>query len=370
MSAPPTVASLCKALGHHLVPVEGFEARDVEITAVHISELVDPNAYLAGGELLLTTGLMLPRNKIGCRRYVARLMEAGVSALALGLGPTHQEPPAPLVQACRDAGLTLLTVPAPTPFLMISRAYWSARSKSTEQELSDAVAAHRALVDAAVAPDPGAAILRRLARVLDGWAATLSESGQLDQVYPLAMTGEVATLQAEVARLEIAGVHSSASFTIGDYVVVVYPLAVESKVVGYLAAGSLRQLAAAQRRVVLTAAALLSLDAVRGQRAQSAREATRRCVALLLDGGDVAAARRLGVLSESPVPGREVVVMVARGRDSEDLAATVEAWCSDALAVAVDRTTAWFVLPVDHGRLEELRKRVLSEDPTAVAADL
>ena len=42
----PTVASLCSTLGNHLTPVEGFRAQREEVTAVHISELVDPNAYL------------------------------------------------------------------------------------------------------------------------------------------------------------------------------------------------------------------------------------------------------------------------------------------------------------------------------------
>ena len=364
----PTVASLCSMLGHHLVPVRGFEARDVEITAVHISELLDPNAYLSGGELLLTTGLALPHNDIGCRRYVARLVKAEVSALALGLGPSHAEPPVDLTNACRDAGLTLLTVPAPTPFLTVSRAYWTARSRSTEQRLNDAVAGHRALVDAAAAPDPAAAILRRLARLLDGWAALLSVGGDVDQVYPLAMEEDAEALRAEVARLEVAGVHSSASFAIADNVVVVFPLAVEEKIVGYLAAGSSRQLEPPQRRLVLTAAALLSLDALRGQRSESARGATRRCVALLIDVGMVDAARRLAAETGSPVPGREVTVVAARGRDTEDIARAVELWCGDALTVAVDRSTAWFVLPDDHRPLTELKERLLAVDPSIAAA--
>lgn len=364
----PTVASLCSALGKHLAPVEGFRAHDREITAVHISELLDPNAYLAGGELLLTTGLALPLNEIGCRRYVARLVEADVSALALGLGPVHSQLPGHLVKACLEAGLTLLTVPAPTPFLTVSRAYWSARSRSTEQQLTDAVAAHRALVDAAVAPDPAAAILRRLARLLDGWAALLGASGELDQVYPASMGEEVEALQAEVARLEVAGVHSSASFTIGSHVMVVFPLAVESRIVGYLAAGSPRQLEPPQRRVVLTAAALLSLDALRHQRTESAREATRRCVALLVDAGLVDAARRLAAETGTPTPRREVRIVVARGRDSEALAHAVERWCSEALTVAVDRSTAWFVLPDDHGDPVELWERLHAVDASVVAA--
>lgn len=368
----PTVASLCSTLGHHLVPVAGFEVPAAEIAAVHISELLDPTAYLSGGELLLTTGLTLPHNDIGCRGYVARLIEAGVSALALGLGPVHRAPPDLLVGACRDAGLTLLTVPGPTPFLMISKTYWAARSRSTEQRLNDAVAAHHALVDAAAAPDPAAAILRRLARLLDGWTALLSADGDIDQVYPASLGAEAEALRAEVARLEVAGVHSSASFTIGEHVVAVFPLAVENRIVGYLAAGSSRQLESPQRRVVLTAAALLSLDALRDQRTESAREATRRCVALLVDAGLVDAARRLAAETETPTPGREVVIVVARGRDSEDLAQVVERWSPEALAVAVDRSTAWFVLRDDHGSLAQLEERLRSVDPsvTAIVSEL
>lgn len=363
----PTVASLCSTLGNHLTPVEGFRAQDVEITAVHMSELLDPNAYLSGGELLMTTGLSLPQSEIGCRRYVARLSEAGVSALALGLGPVHSQPPEPLVKACHDAGLALLTVPAPTPFLVVSRAYWAARARSTEQQLNDAVAAHRALVDAAVAPDPAAAILRRLARSLEGWTALLGATGEVDQVFPLSMADEVDALRAEVARLEVAGVHSSASFTIGEHTVVVLPLAVQNRIVGYLAAGSPRQLQPHQRRVVLTAAALLSLDVLRDRRSESAREATRRCVAILVDAGMVDAARRLAAETGTPTPRREVTIVVARGRNSEDLAQAVEEWCPDALTVGVDRRTVWFMLPDDHGSTAELEKRLRSVDPSVVA---
>ncbi|NYJ03169.1 purine catabolism regulator [Nocardioides thalensis] len=365
--AAPTVASLCSALGHHLSPAEGFAAPEREITGVHISELPDPNSYLTGGELLLTTGIALPTNKIGCRRYVARLREADISALAFGVGPVHDAIPDALADACRDQGLPLLVVPAPTPFLTISRAYWSAQARSTEQQLTDAVAAHRALVDAAAAPDAAAAILRRLARIVEGWAALLTADGAVDQIYPVGLADEAEVLEAEVARLEVAGHRSSASFTTDRHVVVVFPLAVESRIVGFLAAASPRRLEPAQRRVVLTAAALLSLDALRDQRAESAREAVRRCVAVLVDNGHVAAARSLAAETGAPRPRREVAVAALRGRDSEDLVRVVEQWCPDTLAVMVDRTTAWALLPDTHPATVELARRLVDADPSATA---
>jgi purine catabolism regulator len=367
----PTVAALCSLLGNHLVPAAGFEVPGTEITAVHISELLEPEAYLTGGELLLTTGLALPGTASACAAYVERVREAGVSALVLGLGPVHQTVPETLVEACRSAGVPLLVVPAATPFLTVSRAYWSARSRSTEERLNDVVAAHRALVDAAVAPDPVASVLRRLARWLDGWAVLLHADGTVDMTEP-ALGDELEVLESEVARLDLAGVHSSASFTVGDHAAVVFPLAVGNQVVGFLAAASRHRLDSAQRRVVLTAVALLSMDAVRRQQVESARAATRRCVAELVDLGHVEAARRLAAQHDCPTPGREVAVLAARGRDTEVFLRTVERWCPEALAVAVDRRTAWCLLPDGHDPLADLRRRLATVDSstTVVVSDL
>ncbi|UUW91044.1 PucR family transcriptional regulator [Pimelobacter simplex] len=362
----PTVASLCATLGHHLVPAAGFEAPATEVTAVHISELLEPGAYLSGGELLLTTGLALPADDAGCTAYVERVRAAGVSALALGLGPVHRTAPASLVHACRALGVPLLVVPAATPFLVVSRAYWTARSRTTERRLHDVVTAHRSLVEAATAPDPATAVLGRLARWLDGWAVLLDADGEVALAQPDVAADELQVLAAEVARLEIAGVHSSASFVVGERVVVVFPLAVGSQVVGFLAAGGRRQMDAAQRQVVHTAVALLSLDAVRRRQVASATAATRRCVALLLDLGLVDAARRLAAVSECPPPAREVAVLVVRGRDTEVLLEVVERWCPGGLGVLEDRTSAWFFLPAGHGPVADLRRRLDAVDPSAV----
>lgn len=208
------------------------------------------------------------------------------------------------MDACRQAGLASSTVPAPTLFLTIPRAYWSARSWSTETQLTDAVAAHRALVEAAFGAGPGCCPPAPPLSVLEGWAALLDANGEVDQVYPLSMSEDAEALRAEVARLEVAGVPSSMSFSVGSDFVVVFPLAVEDRIVGYLAPGSPRQLEARQRRLVLTAAAQLSLDVVREQRSESAREAARRCVALLIEAGIAEASRRLAAGDGCTTPQR------------------------------------------------------------------
>jgi PucR family transcriptional regulator, purine catabolism regulatory protein len=129
--ALPTVASLCRTLGEHLHPVDGFVVPETPVTAVHISELVDPTSYVSGGELLLTTGLILTTSRVGWEGYVSRLKRIGIAALGIGLGPRYSEPPEALVEACKASGLILLIVPDPTPFLTITKTYWRARARSS-----------------------------------------------------------------------------------------------------------------------------------------------------------------------------------------------------------------------------------------------
>ncbi len=365
--ALPTVGALCRALGEHLQPAAGFEATETPITAVHVSELTDPTAYVNGGELLLTTGLTLPTSLIGWEEYVGRLTRIGIAALGVGLGPKYAELPTALVAACRTQGLPLLVVPAPTPFLTITAAYWSARSRSTEQPLQDAFATQRALVDAAVSHDPAGEILKRLARTAGGWAARLSATGTVEEIFPAGLVEEAEALQNEVRRLEVAGVHSAASFVAHDRYVALFPLTVRDAIVGYLAVGTPAQLSGLERRLVMTAVALLSIDALHRRRSASEHRAHARAVAGLVDLGHVDAARRLAATLGLPAPGREARVLVVAGRDGDRLARAVEQWCPGVLGVASGRTRAWFLLPTTHPPTAELDAALAAADPTAAA---
>lgn len=368
----PTVASLSAALGPDLAPVEGAALPRTPITAVHLSELLDPASYLSGGELLLTVGLALPKNKAGCRRYVNGLKRAGVSALAIGLGPVHQEVPRPLVAACAEGGLPLLVVPVRTPFLKVTKAYWSAVARSKERHLSDAIAMHRSLVDAAASADPVAQVLKRLAVWLDGWAATLGTGGDVDRIHPADSHEAAEQLQSEVRRLQLSGVHSSASFVAAGSVVVVFPLAVAAEVVGYLAVGTRHRLDASQRAVVVGAGGLLSLEATRAARRDSAEAARREDVLALVEDGHVAAAERLASRSGlAPLP-RECRVLTLRGRHAGALEAVVRRWCGRCVGTMAGRGAGWFLVPAAHPELAALRDAIAEVDAGAsgVVSDL
>ncbi len=330
-----SLAALCDVLPGDLCPVDPEVPPDAGISAVHVSELPDPTVYLDGGELVLTTGLTLPRDLSGCREYVERLVRGGVAALAFGVGPVHRTVPPRLVNACRDAGLCLLEVPEPTPFLAITRAFWAAVSNEDRRELSAALEAHRRLVDAAIGTDPVPEVLRALAAAVSGWAAHLDPDGELRAVWPGDRERDVRILRSETVRLRMAGIRAAATFPLGDDDVVVHPLATGDRVVGFLATGAPPPISATSRHVVLTACALLSLDAVRGRRRGEAEMASRAAVAQLLDLGEIAAARQLAARLRITVPEGPVRVVAIDGVDGDTaLDAVATAWPDgDALGV-------------------------------------
>lgn len=366
--AVPTVQSLCRTLGADLAPAPGFEATAREVTAVHISELADPTPYLTGGELLLTTGIALPRSRLEVERYVARLVDADLSALAIGLGPVHAEVPHALSTACSRLGLPLLVVPVPTPFQVITRSYWGAVSRAAEQQLKDVLVTQRSLVEAAASADPVPAVLRTLSRSLDAWAARLTPSGEVQVVVPAGSRDRAEQVGAEVARLEGAGVHSSASFATATDAVVVYPLAVDDDVAGLLAVGTSTPLDGDRRRAVLTASALLSLDAVRAAESAASALELQRCVGLLVATGHVDAARDLAATVGTALPPARTKVLAVAGREIGPLLAAAQRWSPSAIAVRTDRRAGWLLVPAEHPPLVSLARALRRQDDRATGA--
>lgn len=364
----PTVASLVASLPGSLAPAPGFDAPDTQVSAVHVSELSDPTGYLSGGELLLTTGLAVPDNEIGCERYVSRLVSAGVSALGVGLGPSLSALPPALATACARQGLCLLVVPPAAAFLTVTKAYWTARSRSTQQELADALTAHRSLVDAMASKDPVGQTLRALSRAIGAWVARLDPTGTVEHVFPSARITDAMAAGAQIVDLDIAGMHSSATFPSGDEVVAVFPLPLEDRVVGYIAIGSDGPLTATARRLVLTAGALLSLDSVQRHRADAATQAQMRAVSTLLDMGFAEAARRLAARTGLPAIDDTVCVLVIRSPHAADVTEAVHSWSPAAVSAPFETGVSWFVMPAHHPDLTDLETRLLRVDPSAAAA--
>ncbi|MGW6010091.1 PucR family transcriptional regulator [Streptomyces sp. NPDC055210] len=101
--------------------VAGATRLDRPVRWVHITELTDPASFLKGGELVLTTGMPLPEDPAGVRRYVDELADVGAAALVIELVRRYHRPPGPLIQACRVHGLPLVTLAEDVNFLEVTQ---------------------------------------------------------------------------------------------------------------------------------------------------------------------------------------------------------------------------------------------------------
>lgn len=149
-----TVAELVADPALGLTVAAGSSGLDRPIEAAAVSELTAPGVWLQGGELLLTIGLLLDLTDEGCAAYVADLDKAGVRALGLGLGADlrFQSAPPELVRAADAAGMPLLMVPDPIPFIAVTKAVFAFRAREERRQLEWALRTQRALTAAAVAP--------------------------------------------------------------------------------------------------------------------------------------------------------------------------------------------------------------------------
>ena len=190
----PTVRTVLDIPALALVLRAGRAAIDAPVRWVAVSELEDPTPYLDGGELLLTTGLRLGDDD--WTGFVDRLTRAGVSALGIGVGLTHDRVPPGLVAAAEAAVLPLLEVPEPTPFMAVSRAISDLLAAAEYEAVTRTVEAQRDLTRAALAPEGAAAVVARLSGVLGADLVLLDPVGRLLHAAPREAAGWVEAARA------------------------------------------------------------------------------------------------------------------------------------------------------------------------------
>src|SRR5882757_883887 len=159
---PPTLASLVHHSALKLTVRAGEDRLDVPVRWAHVSELADPVPYMEGGELLLTTALKLDAEDAkAMRRYVKRLVGAGVVGLGFAVGVNYDEIPKVLVDTAEEEGLPLLEVPRRTPFIAISKAVSAAIAADQYRAVTAGFEAQRELTRAALNGDGPGDLLAR-----------------------------------------------------------------------------------------------------------------------------------------------------------------------------------------------------------------
>jgi purine catabolism regulator len=283
---PPTLASLVQHSALKLTVRAGDDRLDTPVRWAHVSELADPVPYMEGGELLLITALTLEvEDREAMRRYVRRLVGAGVVGLGFAVGVHYEDIPQALEEAAKEEGLPLLAVPRRTPFLAISKAVSAAISAEQYRAVTAGFEAQRELTRAALAEGP-AAVVARLATYVDGWAALYDASGAVVAAAPDWAARRAARLTGDVTRLSDRS--TPASVVVGDTDedrVELQSLGSGRRARGALAVGTGAPLGTAERYAVHSAVALLTLTTERSRSLQAAEQRLGSAVLRMLLSG-------------------------------------------------------------------------------------
>ncbi|MFE5219249.1 MULTISPECIES: PucR family transcriptional regulator [unclassified Streptomyces] len=285
---PPTLASLVHHSALKLTVRAGEDRLDVPVRWAHVSELADPVPYMEGGELLLITALKLDADDPeAMRRYVRRLVGAGVVGLGFAVGVNYEDIPKALVDACAQEGLPLLEVPRRTPFLAISKAVSAAIAADQYRAVTAGFAAQRELTRQALNAGPEG-LLTALAAQVDGWAALYDASGAVVAAAPEWAGRRAARLTAEVERLRERP--APASSVVGgpehEDRVELHSLGTGRRPRAALAVGTAAALGTAERYAVHSAIALLTLVTERSRSLQAAEQRIGTAVLRMLLAGE------------------------------------------------------------------------------------
>ena len=87
---------------------------------LHVAEARDVAVMLTGGEMVLTTGLLLADDEQAQVEYIEAMYRADVSAVVLGLGRAFRTTPPALRRAAERRGLPLIVLHRPAPFARLT----------------------------------------------------------------------------------------------------------------------------------------------------------------------------------------------------------------------------------------------------------
>jgi purine catabolism regulator len=301
-----SVEDLVRSPALQLRVLAGEAGLSRSVSWAHVSELEDPTPWLLGAEVIMTTGLGVPRTAARQRAYLERLDDAGVSALALSaqlhVPPLHRA----FLAAAEERGMPLLEVPLAVPFIAIAQEVAAAAQEDARQRLGAQLQVFGALRWLAAEDLDTATLFKRLER-LSGY-----------DVYLCTPQGRPLLPGVPVPALDVLPAQPDAPPTIpGGFVL---PVPAPGGPAGYLVAferGGARPAGLAVVQHIATVAAL-QVAMARHDRETLRREGAETLSELLQDVLDPMAARRrlarMGLSLDT-----ETVLLVVKGAPDESL---------------------------------------------------
>jgi purine catabolism regulator len=304
---PLTVRDLLAIPSLRLGLVAGRAGLGAVVEAAHASEMLAPAAWLEGGEVVMTTGLLLAEQGADevYAGYAEDVARGGAAALVLGIGaglPLQQPPPA-LAAAAERLGLPLLTAPERTPFVAVTKAVFGARAAEERRLLERTLRTQRQLTAVTASGGGLDALLRAWHDATGGGVVVCDVLGRLlgaagaDGSAALAEAAEILDVVA------LRGLRGSADGDLPSGRLQVQPLG------GARLRGFLLLLGAGSAESRLLGSVLVSLLSVELERRHLADEPQRRRRAHLLDrllSPDLPAAQARSLLASAGVPAASV----------------------------------------------------------------
>ncbi|WP_030609411.1 PucR family transcriptional regulator [Streptomyces fulvoviolaceus] len=135
------VLALERVLAGEPEVVAGAAQLDRAVRWVHVAEAADVGVMLSGGEMVLTTGVLLAGDEGAQAEYIQSLHRAEASAVVLGLGRAFPAPPDVMRRAAERCGLPMVVLHRPFPFAELTEEVqgWLVRRKFAAVSMSEAV---------------------------------------------------------------------------------------------------------------------------------------------------------------------------------------------------------------------------------------
>lgn len=160
-------------LGMRVIVDGGIDDRCISLVAT--TEMAHLTEYVVEDQLVLTAGAGLGDTPEAMAEYVGDLRDARVAALGFGLEPLYDRVPEHLIDACRRAGVTLVSIDRSVPFHRIVQAFAIELQRLRNLELKHVADRLKALVSIAAQGT--------IAELLDGvatdgvdWAALVTDA--------------------------------------------------------------------------------------------------------------------------------------------------------------------------------------------------
>lgn len=135
------VLTLERVLAGEPEVVAGAGQLDRPVRWVHVAEAPDVGVMLTGGEMVLTTGVLLAGDEEKQAEYIRSLHRAEAAAVVLGLGRAFPAPPDVMRRAAERCGLPMVVLHRPFPFAELTEEVQSrlVRRKFAAVSLSESV---------------------------------------------------------------------------------------------------------------------------------------------------------------------------------------------------------------------------------------